>query len=89
MLMVVLGFGYTLRGAGSALRTSHPHPHATDIAWCPYVTVAPLLTRRRVLSRGIVRGLRGTIAVGGHWVPSSTVGDRELWKYAQNTLTTH
>jgi NADH-ubiquinone oxidoreductase chain 2 len=31
MLMVVLGFGYTLRGAGSALRTSHPHPHATDL----------------------------------------------------------
>ena len=30
-LMVVLGFGYTLRGAGSALRTSHPHAHATDL----------------------------------------------------------
>lgn len=30
-LMVVLGFGYTLRGAGSALRVSHPHAHATDL----------------------------------------------------------
>lgn len=30
-LMVVLAFGYTLRGHGSALRTTHPHAHATDL----------------------------------------------------------
>jgi NADH-ubiquinone oxidoreductase chain 2 len=30
-LMVVLGFGYTLRGSGSSLRTTHPHAHGTDL----------------------------------------------------------
>jgi len=49
-------------------------------AWWLYVTVAPLLTSSRVLSRGIARGDRAVTPAGGHCVPSSTVGASDEWK---------
>lgn len=32
------------------------------------------------------KGFIATIPRGGHWAPSSTVGDNALWKNAQKTL---
>lgn len=37
-----------------------------------------------VLSKGNSKGFIALIPIGGHWAPNSTVGDNELWKYAQN-----
>ena len=51
--------------------------------WCAYVTLAPDESSRIVLSNGISNGLSGSIPAGGQAVPSSTVGDRAEWKYAQ------
>ena len=36
-----------------------------------------------VFSRGISNGFRGSIPAGGQCAPSSTVGAKALWKYAQ------
>lgn len=36
-----------------------------------------------VLSNGISKGFRGSIPAGGQCAPSSTVGAKALWKYAQ------
>jgi len=36
-----------------------------------------------VLSRGNSKGLIASIPIGGHCAPSSTVGDKALWKKAQ------
>ena len=55
-------------------------------AWCAYVTVAPLDSSSTVLSRGTVIGLSAVTPTGGHWLPSSTVGASEEWKYAQKIL---
>jgi hypothetical protein len=37
-----------------------------------------------VLSKGNSKGLIASIPIGGHWAPNSTVGDKALWKNAQN-----
>ena len=37
-----------------------------------------------MLSKGNSKALIASIPIGGHWAPSSTVGDKALWKYAQN-----
>jgi hypothetical protein len=37
-----------------------------------------------VLSKGNSKGFTAVIPRGGHWAPSSTVGDKALWKNAQN-----
>ena len=52
--------------------------------WWAYVTVAPLDNNITVLSKGNSKGLTGSIPIGGHWAPNSTVGVRALWKNAQN-----
>jgi hypothetical protein len=36
-----------------------------------------------VLSNGSSKGFIGSIPIGGHWAPNSTVGVRALWKKAQ------
>ena len=46
--------------------------------------MAPLDKRITVLSKGNSKGFIGSIPIGGHWDPNSTVGDNELWKKAQN-----
>lgn len=53
--------------------------------WCAYVTVAPEDRSRIVFSRGSSKGLIVAIPAGGHWAPSSTAGESEEWKNAQNT----
>jgi hypothetical protein len=47
------------------------------------VTVTPEANKIAVFRRGICRGLKGEIPVGGQIAPSSTVGERLLWKKAQ------
>jgi hypothetical protein len=47
------------------------------------VTVTPDARRIAVFSKGICRGLKGIIPVGGQVEPSSIVGDNLLWKNAQ------
>lgn len=37
-----------------------------------------------MLSNGNSNGLIASIPIGGHWAPNSTVGDKALWKNAQN-----
>lgn len=37
-----------------------------------------------MLSNGNSKALIASVPIGGHWAPSSTVGDKALWKYAQN-----
>ena len=39
-----------------------------------------------MFSRGTMRGETASRPIGGHSLPSSTVGLRALWKKAQNTL---
>ena len=51
--------------------------------WWAYVTVAPLDSNITVLSKGNSKGLIGSIPIGGHWAPNSTVGVKALWKNAQ------
>lgn len=54
------------------------------IEWCAYVTVTPDDNNITVLSAGNSKGLIASIPIGGQCAPISTVGDKELWKYAQN-----
>lgn len=42
--------------------------------------------RIAVFKRGIWKGLKIIIPVGGHLFPSSIAGDRLLWKKAQKNL---
>lgn len=37
-----------------------------------------------VLSKGNSKGLTASIPAGGQWAPISIVGDKALWKKAQN-----
>ena len=52
-------------------------------AWWAHVTLTPDLIKIIVLSRGIWKGLKGIILVGGHIAPISILGDKLLWKKAQ------
>lgn len=52
--------------------------------WWEYVIVTPDASNNTVLSNGNSNALIASIPIGGHWAPSSTVGDKALWKYAQN-----
>ena len=52
--------------------------------WWAYVTVTPDDNKITVLSKGNSKGLIASIPIGGHWAPNSTVGDKALWKNAQN-----
>jgi hypothetical protein len=36
-----------------------------------------------VFNKGNSKGLIDSIPIGGHWAPSSIVGDNALWKNAQ------
>lgn len=56
------------------------------IEWCAHVTVTPDLSRIVVLSKGIWKGLKAKISLGGHDMPISCVGVRLLWKKAQKNL---
>ena len=40
-----------------------------------------------VLSNGNSKGFTGSIPIGGHWAPNSTVGVNALWKNAQKIAT--
>lgn len=51
--------------------------------WWLYVIVTPLDNSSTVLSRGNSKGSTASIPIGGHCAPSSTVGDKALWKKAQ------
>ena len=53
------------------------------IAICAQVTEHPLESKITVLSKGTSNGLIGTMPVGGHTLPSSTLGLKEEWKKAQ------
>ena len=53
------------------------------IAWCPYVTKAPLDNKIIVLNNGNEKVSNGIIPTGGHVDPNSTAGDKALWKKAQ------
>jgi hypothetical protein len=37
-----------------------------------------------VFNKGNSKGFIASIPIGGHWAPNSTVGDKALWKNAQN-----
>jgi len=52
--------------------------------WWANVTVTPDDNKITVLSNGNSKGLIASIPIGGHWAPNSTVGDKALWKNAQN-----
>ncbi len=52
--------------------------------WCAYVTVNPEASKRTVLINGNSKGSIDSIPIGGHIAPNSTVGERALWKNAQN-----
>lgn len=54
------------------------------IEWWAYVTVIPEDSKITVLSNGNSKGSIASIPIGGHWAPNSTVGDKALWKNAQN-----
>ena len=54
-----------------------------NISWWAQVTVTPEDSRRIVLSKGILMGLKGWIERGGHLCPNSIVGEMLLWKKAQ------
>jgi hypothetical protein len=43
--------------------------------WWAHVTEIPEASKIAVLRRGIWKGLKGIIPVGGQWAPSSGVGD--------------
>ena len=51
--------------------------------WWAHVTVTPLAKSTAVFSRGIAKGFKGSIPVGGHEHPNSGVGASLLWKKAQ------
>ena len=52
--------------------------------WWEYVTVTPDDNNITVFSKGTSNGLIGSIPIGGHWAPNCIVGDKALWKNAQN-----
>ena len=37
-----------------------------------------------MFNKGNSKGFTGSIPIGGHWAPNSTVGVKALWKNAQN-----
>lgn len=51
--------------------------------WCDWVTVKPEDSNTDVFSKGSSKGSIACTPTGGHCIPNSTVGDSELWKYAQ------
>ena len=52
--------------------------------WCEYVIVTPDANNIAVFNSGNSKALMASMPIGGHWAPTSTVGDKALWKYAQN-----
>lgn len=70
--------------------TVHAKPYKAPLLlpcireWCAYVTVTPLLKSITVLSKGNSKGFIASSPIGGHWAPNSIVGDKALWKNAQN-----
>ena len=52
--------------------------------WWAKVIVAPLDNNITVFNKGNSKGFIGSIPIGGHWAPNSTVGVKALWKNAQN-----
>ncbi len=53
------------------------------ILWWAQVTVAPELNNKAVFNKGIEKGFKGLIPLGGHITPISTEGAKLLWKKAQ------
>lgn len=51
--------------------------------WWLYVTVTPEDNKITVFNNGNSKGLIDSIPKGGHFAPSSTVGDNALWKNDQ------
>lgn len=51
--------------------------------WWAHVTDTPDANKIAVLSRGIWKGFRGKIYIGGQHDPISILGAKLLWKYAQ------
>merc|ERR1719436_865900 len=51
-------------------------------AWCAQVTLTPEESKIIVFIRGTLKGSKASIPIGGHRQPSSTLGDRLLWKKA-------
>ena len=52
-------------------------------ALCDHVIVAPELNKIAVFNNGTSNASNGTIPIGGHILPISTVGTKALWKNAQ------
>ena len=52
--------------------------------WWQKVTVIPDANNNIVFSKGSSKGLIVSTSIGGQWDPTSTVGDKALWKKAQN-----
>jgi len=52
-------------------------------AWCAQVTLTPEDNKIIVFIRGTLKGSKASIPMGGHRQPSSTLGDKLLWKKAQ------
>lgn len=52
--------------------------------WWAYVTVTPDAKSSAVFNNGNSKGSIDDIPIGGQIAPNSTVGDKELWKNAQN-----
>ena len=55
----------------------------SSIEWWAHVTVTPDLNKIIVFSKGIWKGLKGKIEVGGQWPPTSITTLKVLWKKAQ------
>jgi len=51
--------------------------------WWDHVTLTPEDSRIIVFRRGTLKGSKAWIPIGGHCLPSSTLGDSLLWKNAQ------
>ena len=52
--------------------------------WCEYVIVTPEDNNITVFNKGNSKGFIESIPIGGHFAPNSIVGDKALWKNAQN-----
>jgi len=52
--------------------------------WCEYVIVTPDDNKITVFNKGNSKGFIESIPIGGHFAPNSIVGDKALWKNAQN-----
>ena len=52
--------------------------------WWAYVTVIPEHNNNIVFNRGSSLGFIANVPIGGHKVPISILGDKALWKNAQN-----